>query len=92
MQKQQPRSGRAAPEGAPEPVTHQRISMYREPPSGEVCIEEFETFAIDRLRGTDNCPSSPYCSLSNHKLLVIYQDAVFLALIPAEQSDLWSLC
>ena len=27
------------------------ISMYREPPPGEVCIEEFERYAIDRLRG-----------------------------------------
>lgn len=29
----------------------QRISMYLEPPPGEVSIEEFERFAIDRLRG-----------------------------------------
>ena len=52
MQKQQARSGRAAVEDAPpEVVMHDRISMYQEAPAGEVCIEEFEHFAIDRLRG-----------------------------------------
>ena len=52
MQKQQARSGRAAAEDAPpEVVMHDRISMYHEAPAGEVCIEEFEQSAIDRLRG-----------------------------------------
>lgn len=27
------------------------LSMYRELPEGEIAIEEFERFAIDRLRG-----------------------------------------
>ena len=29
----------------------QRISMYVNPPLGEVAIEDFERFAVDRLRG-----------------------------------------
>lgn len=28
-----------------------RLNMYREPPVHEVTIEQFETWAIDRLRG-----------------------------------------
>ena len=28
-----------------------KISMYEEPPEGEVTIEEIERFALDRLRG-----------------------------------------
>ena len=28
-----------------------RMSMYLVPPSGEIGLEEFEEFAIDRLRG-----------------------------------------
>ena len=57
MQKQQARSSRAAAvastdaEDAAEQSSEQRISMYTEAPSGEVCIEDFEHFAIDRLRG-----------------------------------------
>ena len=57
MQKQQARSSRAAAaasavaEDAPEQASEQRISMYTEAPAGEVCIEDFERFAIDRLRG-----------------------------------------
>ena len=30
---------------------HQVLSMYASPPEGEVVIEEFERFAIARLRG-----------------------------------------
>ena len=56
MQQQQARGGRvAAAVEAPELATHQRISMFTEPLPGEVCIEEFERFAIDRLRGDDLC-------------------------------------
>ncbi len=57
MQKQQARSTRAATvasavaEDAAELASEQRISMYTEAPSGEVCIEDFERYAIDRLRG-----------------------------------------
>ena len=57
MQKQQARSTRAAAvasavaEDAAELASEQRISMYTEAPSGEVCIEDFERYAIDRLRG-----------------------------------------
>ncbi len=29
------------------------LSMYREPPAGEVVLEDFERFAIARLRGAD---------------------------------------
>jgi hypothetical protein len=54
-----------------ENVTYQHISMYKEPPTGEVCIEDFERFAIDRLRGAyfsvhqacrhlSNARNSPY--------------------------------
>lgn len=62
MQKQQARSTRAAAlasavaEDATEFTSEQRISMYTEAPSGEVCIEDFERFAIDRLRGSHRCP------------------------------------
>lgn len=28
-----------------------RLNMYREPPVHEVTVEQFETWAIDRLRG-----------------------------------------
>lgn len=57
MQKQQARSSRAAAAApassadAAEHASEQRISMYTEAPPGEVCIEDFERFAIDRLRG-----------------------------------------
>lgn len=27
------------------------LTMYKEPPSGEVSVEEFEKYALDRLRG-----------------------------------------
>jgi hypothetical protein len=53
LERQQARTIRPAADGPVEDITHQRISLYKEPPSGEVCIEEFERFAIDRLRG--NC-------------------------------------
>ena len=33
-----------------------RISMYEDPPEGEVTIEEVERFSLDRLRGKS--PSS----------------------------------
>lgn len=32
-----------------------RISMYDEAPQGEVAIEEFERFALDRLKGMSAC-------------------------------------
>ena len=51
LERQQARTIRPAADGPVEDITHQRISLYKEPPSGEVCIEEFERFAIDRLRG-----------------------------------------
>lgn len=60
MQKQQARSTRAAAvapavaEDSAEHASEQRISMYTEPPPGEVCIEDFERFAIDRLRGASS--------------------------------------
>ena len=42
---------------------HQVLSMYTSPPEGEVVIEEFERFAIARLRGEWrtqlNCAASP---------------------------------
>ena len=66
MQKQQARSSRAAAvasavaEDASEHASEQRISMYAEAPSGEVCIEDFEHFAIDRLRG-DCCNPASSC-------------------------------
>ncbi|BDA49539.1 DNA primase large subunit [Coccomyxa sp. Obi] len=50
MQKQQARTIKPAVDESSEVVTQYRISLYKEPPSGEVCIEEFERFAIDRLR------------------------------------------
>ncbi len=64
MQKQQARSTRAAAitsaanDDAAEHASEQRISMYTEAPPGEVCIEDFERFAIDRLRGTDSSIAS----------------------------------
>lgn len=51
MQQQQARIAKPAVEETIEDVAHQRISLYKEPPIEEVCIEEFERFAIDRLRG-----------------------------------------
>ena len=27
------------------------LSMYKDPPSGDISLEEFERFALDRLRG-----------------------------------------
>ena len=60
MQKQQARSNRAAAmssaasDDAAEHAPEQRISMYMEAPPGEVCIEDFERFAIDRLRGSQS--------------------------------------
>ena len=33
-----------------------RVSVYREPPPVEISIEDFETFAIDRLQGIHNRP------------------------------------
>ncbi len=51
MQKQQARTIKPAADKPSEVVTQYCISLYKEPPSGEVCIEEFERFAIDRLRG-----------------------------------------
>ena len=67
MQKQQARSTRAAAvasavaEDAAELASEQRISMYTEAPSGEVCIEDFERYAIDRLRGIcDIKPGRPF--------------------------------
>lgn len=29
-----------------------RLTMYEKPPPSEISMEEFETFAIDRLQGT----------------------------------------
>ena len=59
MQKQQARTIKPAADESSEVVTQYRISLYKEPPSGEVCIEEFERFAIDRLRGM--CTSMLAC-------------------------------
>lgn len=46
---------RAAPEAAAPPAAVQRakvaLSMYTDLPAGEIAIEEFERFAMDRLRG-----------------------------------------
>lgn len=33
------------------------LSMYAAAPEGEVAIEEFERFALDRLRCESSCPS-----------------------------------
>lgn len=44
-------NGRGTPAMEAAESISQRISMYLEPPPGEVSIEEFERFAIDRLRG-----------------------------------------
>lgn len=35
-----------------------RISLYDSPPSGDVSLEEFEQFALDRMRVRE-CPSTP---------------------------------
>ena len=51
LERQQARTIKPAADVPAEDVTHQRISLYKDSPSGEVCIEEFERFAIDRLRG-----------------------------------------
>ena len=32
------------------------LTMYRQPPSGEVSVEEFEKYALDRLRGEPAFP------------------------------------
>lgn len=46
---------RAAPEAVAPPAVAQRakvgLSMYSDLPEGEIAIEEFERFAMDRLRG-----------------------------------------
>jgi hypothetical protein len=34
------------------------LTMYREAPCGEVSIEEFEKYALDRLRGEDRAGGS----------------------------------
>jgi DNA primase large subunit len=31
-----------------------RLNFYESPPTAELSLEEFETWAIDRLRGIDN--------------------------------------
>ena len=80
MQKQQARSTRAAAmtlaasDDAAEHASEQRISMYTEAPPGEVCIEDFERFAIDRLRGAD--PSIASILPNTSGLFGIFQDDV----------------
>ena len=56
---------------AVKPVDHQpqylrdALSMYAAPPVGEVTIENFERYAMDRLRGA---PASPANRLACHTL------------------------
>jgi hypothetical protein len=42
--------------GTAQPMTSCRVSMYSDPPDEEVSIEDFEAFAIDRLKGVNVCP------------------------------------
>ena len=83
MQKQQARSTRAAAmtsaasEDAAEHAPDQRISMYTEAPPGEVCIEDFERFAIDRLRGTVSSVASNLTITDESSS--IFQDGVSVA-------------
>ena len=91
MQKQQARSTRAAAmtsaasDDATEHASEQRISMYTEAPPGEVCIEDFERFAIDRLRGADSSVASILPNTSG--LFGIFQDVVYFASHQHIQAD-----
>lgn len=44
----------AAPEWKEHTYPH-RLNFYREPPTADITLEQFEQWAIDRLRGL--CPS-----------------------------------
>ena len=65
--------GRGTPAAEAMESIAQRISMYIDPPQGEVTIEDFERFAVDRLRGDHRACSEEMlcCSVS----LPSFQDA-----------------
>lgn len=46
-----PRTGGATGTAADVKGTAVELTMYKEAPSGEVSVEEFEKYALDRLRG-----------------------------------------
>lgn len=52
QQSKRPRVGEQAPEQDFKQLeVRHGLSFYLDPPQGEVAIEEFERFAMDRLRG-----------------------------------------
>lgn len=66
--------GRGTPAAEAMESIAQRISMYIDPPLGEVTIEDFERFAVDRLRG-DHCARSREKMLCCSVSLPSFQDA-----------------
>ena len=78
--------GRGTPAAEAMESIAQRISMYIDPPLGEVTIEDFERFAVDRLRGDHRARSREEmlcCSVS--RVRQVFKMQVLLAYLSKQQ-------